>query len=35
MSGEFLDYVEDVVKQDLPRIKPQIEQMLAGYQGQE
>jgi uncharacterized protein with HEPN domain len=30
-----LQVVWDVVKQDIPRIKPQIEQILVDYQGQE
>lgn len=28
MKTEFLDFIEDVVKQDIPQIRPLIQQIL-------
>ena len=38
MNREFLDYVDlqivwDVVKRDIPKIKPKIKLVLADYEG--
>jgi uncharacterized protein with HEPN domain len=34
MSDEFLDFIVwDVVKKDIPQIKPQIQQILTDYGG--
>ena len=41
MSDEFLDFVQDiqivwdVVKTDIPQIKPQIARILTDYEGEE